>query len=105
MTGPVAHLLQVEALDLGADVKAISLELTDPENAEPVRGADAARVWGASLAALAAPELWALDFFSHLDRLRAYCTAHGIAFRHAAMHSDTGAGVRPTGGVARAVRG
>jgi hypothetical protein len=85
MTGPAAYLLQVEALDLGADVKAVGLELTDPANAEPVRGPDAARVWGASLTALAAPEPWALDFFSHLDRVRAYCTEHGIGFREAAQ--------------------
>jgi len=79
------HLLQVEALDLGVDVKAVGLELTDPDNGEPSRGAAAARVWAASLSSLAAPEPWALDFFSHLDRLRPYCREHFITFREAAQ--------------------
>ena len=38
-------LLEVEPLDLGADVKAIGLELIEPENREPVRGIEAARIW------------------------------------------------------------
>lgn len=83
--GSAAYRLQVEALDLGPDVKAVGLELTDPDNGEPARGADAARIWGAALAALAGPEPWALDFFSHLDRLRTYCRDHGVAFREAAQ--------------------
>lgn len=79
-----AYLLEVEPLDLGADVKAVGLELVERESREPVRGAEAARVWGAVLAALAGAEPWVLDFFSHLDRLRDFCRLHDIAYREAA---------------------
>ncbi len=81
---PATYLLQVEALDLGSDVKAVGLELLEAGNGEPARGPNAARIWGAVLGAVAAPEPWALDFFSHLDRLRAYCKEHNIVFREAA---------------------
>lgn len=84
MPGPVTCLLQVEALDLGAEVKAVGLELVTVSDGEPARGPDAARIWGASLAALAVPEPWALDFFSHLDRLKSYCRDYAIVFREAA---------------------
>ena len=68
------YLLDVEPLDLGTDVRAVGLELTEAdENREPVRGPDAARVWSRVLRATAADEIWALDFFSHLDRVREYC--------------------------------
>ncbi|MFZ0584072.1 MAG: hypothetical protein WAN72_12195 [Candidatus Acidiferrales bacterium] len=77
-------LLEVEPLDLGPDVRAIGLELTEAdENREPIRGADAARVWSRVLRATAADQTWALDFFSHLDRVREYCERHKIAFREA----------------------
>ncbi len=57
------HLLDVEPLDLGPDVRAVGLELTEAdENREPVRGIDAARVWSRVLRATAANEIWALDF-------------------------------------------
>ena len=79
-----AYLLEVEPLDLGADVKAVGLELVERESREPVRGAEAARVWGAVLVALAGAEPWVLDFFSHLDRLRDFCRLHDIAYREAA---------------------
>ena len=79
-----AYLLEVEPLDLGADVKAVGLELVERESREPVRGAEAARVWGAVFAALAGAEPWVLDFFSHLDRLRDFCRLHDIAYREAA---------------------
>lgn len=75
------YLLEVEPLDMGEDVKAIGLELIQPENREPVRGADAAEIWSRVLAALSATEAWALDFFSHLERVREYCGKHNIAFR------------------------
>ncbi len=80
----LAYLLEVEPLGLGADVKAVGLELLEPENREPVGGADAARVWGAVLPAMAGAEPWALDFFSHLNRLRDFCRLHGMAYREAA---------------------
>lgn len=79
-----AYLLEVEPLDLGADVKAVGLELVERETREPVRGAQAARVWGAVLMALAGMEPLTLDFFSHLERLREFCRARGIAYREAA---------------------
>ncbi|MFZ1974485.1 MAG: hypothetical protein WAU89_16695 [Candidatus Acidiferrales bacterium] len=81
-------LLEVEPLDLGSDVRAIGLELTEAdENREPIRGADAARIWSRVLRATAADETWALDFFSHLDRVREYCERHQIAFREASNRS------------------
>ena len=78
------YILEVEPLDLGADVKAVGLDLTEIESREPVRGRDAAGVWGAALGALAGSEPWALDFFSHLDRVRDYCRLHQIAFEEKA---------------------
>jgi hypothetical protein len=82
------YRLEIEALDLGAEVRAIGLELTEAdENREPVRGEDAARVWARALQATAAQEPWALDFFSHLDRVRDYCDAHGVAYRQANQRS------------------
>lgn len=79
-----AYLLEVEPLALGAGVKAVGLELIDPESREPAQGPDAARIWSAVLPALAGSEPWALDFFSHLDRLREFCHSRAIAFREAA---------------------
>ena len=75
------YLLEVEPLDLGDDVKAIGLELIEPENREPVRGADAAQIWSRVLTALSATERWALDFFSHTDRVKEYCGRHKLKFR------------------------
>jgi hypothetical protein len=81
------YLLEIEPLDLGADVRAMGLELTEAdENREPVRGGDAAKIWSRVLCAIAAPENWALDFFSHLDRLRDYCQRHQIPYRDATKH-------------------
>jgi hypothetical protein len=78
------YLLGIEALDLGADVRAVGLELTEAdENREPLRGKDAARIWARVLRATAGQEPWALDFFSHPDRVRAYCDAHDIDYRQA----------------------
>jgi hypothetical protein len=78
------NLLEVEPLDLGPDAKSISLELTDPENNhEPILGRVAATIWSRVLPAVAGTEHWALDFFSHLERIRSYCKSHDIAFREA----------------------
>ena len=74
------YVLEVEPLDLGADVKAVGLDLMEVESREPARGNDAANIWAAALAALAGAELWALDFFAHLDRIRGYCRLHEIPF-------------------------
>ncbi len=78
------YSLEVEALDLGTDVRAVGLELIETESREPVRGEDATRIWAAAMRALADAGPWALDFFSHLDRIREFCKAQGIAFREAA---------------------
>ncbi len=80
-------LLEVEPLELGADVKAVGLELMDRRSREPLRGPHAARIWSAVLPALAGTEPWALDFFSHLDRVRDFCRQHEIASRQAATRS------------------
>jgi hypothetical protein len=74
-------LLEVEPLDLGADVKAIGLALIEPENREPVCGAEAAQIWSRVLTSLSATEPWAFDFFSHLERVREYCGRHAITYR------------------------
>ncbi len=64
------YLLDIEPLDLGPDVRAVGLELVEAdENREPVRGKDAARVWSRVLWAVTGKEPWALDFFSHVDRV------------------------------------
>lgn len=82
------YILEVEPLDLGEDVRAVGLELAeDDENHEPVRGPDAARVWSRVLPAIAGDQPWALDFFSHLDRVREYCSRHGLSFREPNPHS------------------
>jgi hypothetical protein len=74
------YVMEIEPLDLGADVKAVGLDLMEVESREPARGSDAAQIWAATLGALAGAEPWALDFFAHLDRMREYCRLHGIAF-------------------------
>src|SRR5579859_3353788 len=76
-----AFSLDVQALDLGTDVKAIGLELLETESREPVRGKEAAQFWAAAVPLLANDEPFVLDFFSHLDRVREFCAAHKIAFR------------------------
>jgi len=82
------YLLEIEPLDLGDDVRAMGLELTEAdENREPIRGADAAKIWSRVLRAIAASEIWSLDFFSHLDRLRGYLQRHQIPYREANKHS------------------
>ena len=79
------YVLEVEPLDLGADVKAVGLDLVEIESREPAHGADAARLWAATLGALPGTEPWALDFFSHLDRVREYCRLHGVPFEEKAL--------------------
>ena len=53
VTDPL-YVIEVEPLDLGADVKAVGLDLVEIESREPVRGVDAAKLWAATLAALPA---------------------------------------------------
>src|SRR5262249_60740741 len=78
-----AFSLDVQALDLGPDVKAVGLELLETENREPVRGKEAAEFWAATFPLLANSEPYVLDFFSHLDRVREFCANHKISFREA----------------------
>jgi hypothetical protein len=82
------YVLDIEPLDLGADVRSVGLDLVEAdENREPVRGADAARIWSRVLQATAGQEAWALDFFSHIDRVRDFCKLHEIAYREANQRS------------------
>jgi hypothetical protein len=76
--------LEIEAPDLGADVKAVALELIETANREPVRGPEAAQIWAAAVEAIAAGEPFVLDFFSHVNRVREFCRLQDIAFRDAA---------------------
>jgi len=76
--------LDVQALDLGNDVKAVGLELVETENHEPVRGEEGAEIWSEIFPALSATEAFTVDFFSHLDRVREFCKARGLGWREAA---------------------
>jgi hypothetical protein len=76
--------LDVEALDLGAGVKAVGLELLETENREPVRGKEASEIWSAVFPALVGSEPYVVDFFSHIDRVREFCKARGMVLREAA---------------------
>ena len=76
--------LDVQALDLGGDVKAVGLELVETENREPVRGKDAAEIWSAVFPALVGNETYVVDFFSHIERVREFCKIREIALRDAA---------------------
>ncbi len=76
--------LDVLALDLGDEVKAVGLELIETQNREPVRGKDAAQIWSAVFPALAGDESYAVDFFSHIERVREFCKMREITLREAA---------------------
>src|SRR5271165_6085308 len=78
-----AFSLDVEALDLGMDVKAVSLEILETESREPVLGKRATEFWAAIFPLLAADQPFVLDFFSHLDRVREFCAARKIVFHEA----------------------
>ena len=65
------YLLDIEALDLGDDVRAVGLDLVEEdENREPARGPEAARIWTRVLLAMAGQESCVLDFYSHVERVR-----------------------------------
>lgn len=78
------YSLDVQALDLGNKVKAVGLELVETENREPLRGYEAAEIWSKIFPALAGKEAYAVDFVSHLDRVREFCKARKIEWREAA---------------------
>jgi len=78
------YSLDVQAMDLGSDTKAVGLELIETESREPLRGEEATSIWAAAFPALTGEEAWVLDFFSHLDRVREYCKLHEVEFREAA---------------------
>ena len=78
------YSLDVQAMDLGNDVKAVGLELVETENREPVRATEGAQIWSEILPALAGQEAFAVDFFSHLDRVREFCNTRKIEWREAA---------------------
>jgi len=81
------YRLEVEALDLGPDARAVGLELIERGTREPLTGPDAARIWAATLPALAGSEPWVLDFFAHLSRVRDFCRDRKIAFREPNAHT------------------
>lgn len=81
------YRLEVEALELGPNSRAVGVELVESGTREPVIGPDAARIWAATLPALAGPEPWFFDFFAHVDRVREYCREKGIAFREPTSRS------------------
>src|SRR6516162_2407948 len=76
--------LDVQALDLGNEVKAVGLELVETENREPVRGKDGAEIWSEVFPGLAGKDPYVVDFFSHIDRVREFCKARKIEWREAA---------------------
>jgi len=76
--------LDVQALDLGNEVKAVGLELVETENHEPVRGNEGVEIWSEIFPALAGTETYAVDFFAHLDRVREFCKARGFDWREGA---------------------
>lgn len=78
------YSLDVQALDLGNEVKAVGLELVGTENRDPVRGQEAAEIWSELFSALAGKEAYAVDFFSHIGRVRDFCQARQIGCREAA---------------------
>jgi hypothetical protein len=78
------YSLDVQAMDLGNEVKAVGLELVETENREPVRATEGAQIWSEILPALAGQEAFAVDFFSHLDRVREFCKTRKIEWREPA---------------------
>jgi len=81
-------ILDIERLELGADLKAVGLDLVeDDRDREPARGEDAVRIWTRVLKATPGSESWVLDFFSHIERVRDFCDNHKIAYRVATPRS------------------
>jgi hypothetical protein len=85
--GEAIYRLEVEALELGPDARAVGLELVGRVTRAPLTGTEASRIWAATLPAMAAGELWVLDFFAHLGRVRDFCRDRDIAFREPNTHT------------------
>jgi hypothetical protein len=81
------YRLEVEALELGPNTRAVGMELIEGGTRAPLVGAEAARIWAAILPALAGGEPWVLDFFAHLERVRDFCREKGITFREPNSHT------------------
>lgn len=81
--------LLIEPLNLGPDVRAISLDLAEEGADEPAAGPDALAIWNAAVPALVGEESWTLDFVSHLDRVREFCRAKNIPWREAGARCVT----------------
>ena len=81
------YRLEIKSLDLGPDVRAVGLELIEPEGREPVVAAEGAGIWAAVVPALAAGQPWVIDFFAHIDPVREFCGRYGIAFREPNAHA------------------
>jgi hypothetical protein len=81
--------LLIEPLNLGVDVRAISLDLAEEGADAPAAGPDALAIWNAAVPALVADEEWTLDFVSHLDRVRDFCRANNIPWREAGARCVT----------------
>lgn len=80
-------LLEAEPLDLGSDVRAVGLELTEGADREPLRGPDGARVWSLALPCIAGAEPWVLDFNGDVKLVREFCQFHGVVYRQVSDHS------------------
>lgn len=85
---PVLGLL-IEPLNLGPDIRAISLDLAEEGADSPAVGPEALAIWTASVPALVAEDSWTLDFVSHLDRVRDFCRANNIPWREAGARCIT----------------
>jgi hypothetical protein len=81
--------LLIEPLNLGPDVRAISLDLAEEGADEPAAGSEALAIWNAAVPALVGDESWTLDFVNHLDRVREFCAANNIPLREAGARCVT----------------
>ena len=87
-SNPPLRLL-IEPLNLGPDVRAISLDLAEEGAESPAVGPDALAVWTAAVPALVGDESWTLDCVSHLDRVREFCRSNNIPWREAGARCIT----------------
>jgi hypothetical protein len=84
---PKTYRLEVEALELGFNTRAVGIDLVTSDTREPFVNPDAASIWAAIVPALAGEEPWVLDFFAHLGRIRDFCRDHGLSFREPNSHT------------------